>query len=118
MLREAAVRCARGRVLVVAWPNRIARSGTVAHIARQPQSKMCGAATRPPRSDRIRSALRSGQLTRLARAPMNVWAGHGSGRSCHGCGDPISEREVEYETDMAGRPIRLHADCFRVWREE
>jgi hypothetical protein len=51
--------------------------------------------------------------------PLRTWAGKGSGASCHMCGRPIKAQEIEYEVELppegAGRCLRFHFDCYRVW---
>lgn len=57
----------------------------------------------------------------LPGAPaVTVWAGMGNGRACSGCGEPIRAKDTEIELEMStGRQtIRLHRDCFTIWREE
>jgi hypothetical protein len=57
----------------------------------------------------------------LPGAPaVTVWAGMGNGRACSACGEPVRANDTEIELEMsAGRPtIRLHRDCFTLWREE
>jgi hypothetical protein len=66
----------------------------------------------------IRDKITAGTLP--ADPPRTVWAGMGSGRPCSACGEPIraSDTEIELETAREGVTIRLHRDCFNLWRDE
>jgi hypothetical protein len=58
-------------------------------------------------------------LLRQQREPLRTWAGHGTGVTCNGCGEPIQANEVEYEVEMpAGSEaprLNFHLACYRVW---
>lgn len=62
----------------------------------------------------VRRALQEGRLPRVSG---RAWVGHGSGKPCVVCQEPIVASDVEYELDQS-EPLRAHAGCFRVWREE
>ncbi len=51
------------------------------------------------------------------REPLRTWAGHGTGVTCHGCGEPIRAHEIEYEVEMpAGSDVpalNFHLVCYR-----
>jgi hypothetical protein len=47
-----------------------------------------------------------------------MFAGHGPGRTCDGCDQPIRPEEIEYEFDADGRTFRLHSDCARLLQLE
>jgi hypothetical protein len=53
------------------------------------------------------------------REPLRTWAGHGTGVTCNGCGEPIQAHEIEYEVEMpAGGDVpslNFHLACYRVW---
>ena len=67
----------------------------------------------------IRSRIASGLLPIPTVAPDEMWVGKGSGRSCSVCDQPITEAEIEYETDLpTGKTLRLHQQCLHEWHEE
>ena len=48
--------------------------------------------------------------------PLKTWVGHGNGRPCDGCGQPVTAPDWEYELEFADeRIVRLHKNCFAVW---
>ncbi len=48
-----------------------------------------------------------------------VWGGHGDGKRCSGCLDPIVSGEVEYEVELTkGGTIYLHVACHAIWTQE
>ena len=53
------------------------------------------------------------------REPLRTWAGHGTGVTCNGCGEPIKAHEIEYEVEMpAGSDapsLNFHLLCYRNW---
>lgn len=53
------------------------------------------------------------------RPPSRAWAGHGSGRSCHLCRQPIDPHQIEYEVELleAAQPLvlYLHVGCYHQW---
>jgi hypothetical protein len=64
----------------------------------------------PEQRRRVLEAIGDGRL-RL-EAPTRMYAGYGAGRSCHGCGDTIGPRDVEYEADYDdGGTSYLHLGC-------
>jgi hypothetical protein len=66
----------------------------------------------------IRSKIIAGTLP--GEPPGTVWAGMGSGRPCAACDKMIHGAETEIEIELpGGRPgVRLHRQCFTLWREE
>jgi len=51
----------------------------------------------------IRAKIASGLLPIPTVPPGEMWVGKGSGRPCNGCDQPITEAEIEYETDLPTR---------------
>lgn len=53
------------------------------------------------------------------REPLRTWAGHGTGATCSGCGEPVQAHEIEYEVEMPagnGAPtLNFHLACYRNW---
>jgi len=53
------------------------------------------------------------------REPLRTWAGHGTGVTCSGCGEPIQAHEIEYEVEMpaggAAPTLNFHLACYRSW---
>jgi hypothetical protein len=51
-----------------------------------------------------------------------MWAGYGKGHLCDGCGQPVSETDIEYELEFSlsatQRIVRLHRVCCVVWNIE
>lgn len=51
--------------------------------------------------------------------PLRTWAGHGSGATCNGCGDPIRAHEIEYEIELplssSVPTLHFHLGCYRSW---
>ena len=67
----------------------------------------------------IRSSIAAGLLPIPTVAPDEMWVGKGSGRCCSVCDQPITEAEIEYETDLpTGKTLRLHQQCLHEWHEE
>jgi hypothetical protein len=70
-------------------------------------------------SECIRSKIALGLLPIPTVPPDEMWVGKGSGRSCNVCDQPITEAEIEHETDLpSGRTLRVHQHCLREWHEE
>lgn len=97
--------------------NRAMLAATHARIARcrrklNPAFGVSGAAA-PPLRVTVRKLLDTGMLP---PAGAKVMAGHGSGKRCLICHEPVTAEEVEYEVDDGGAVC--HLLCFRVWREE
>ncbi|HET7342387.1 MAG TPA: hypothetical protein VFL90_13075 [Methylomirabilota bacterium] len=65
----------------------------------------------------IRNSLEAGRLPRR-RPPAKILASRSNGNVCDGCGRPIEPATIEYEVDVAARPLRLHVRCFDIWRDE
>jgi hypothetical protein len=55
------------------------------------------------------------------REPLRTWAGHGTGVTCNGCGEPIQTNEIEYEVEMPPggevATLNFHLACYRVWAD-
>jgi hypothetical protein len=53
------------------------------------------------------------------RGPLRTWAGHGTGVTCNGCGEPIQSHEIEYEVEMPPGSdvpaLNFHLVCYRNW---
>lgn len=48
--------------------------------------------------------------------PIRLWAGFGNGRPCDGCGEPVTQADVEHEHDLEdGRVLRFDATCAVIW---
>ena len=63
----------------------------------------------------ILSKLADGSLP--AVSIQKVWAGHGTGRVCYACEQPITPHEIEDEVEVGGAVVLvLHAECFRLWQ--
>lgn len=60
--------------------------------------------------------LQQGILPR--KPPAKMFVGHGPGRTCDGCDQPIHPEELEYEFDADGRTFWLHSDCARLLQLE
>jgi hypothetical protein len=79
-------------------------------------------ATAPPdmRSKSVREALRRKGLPDAQFACL--WAGYGTHDPCDRCGQVIAEDQVEYELEFrqgAGiARLKLHFECWEIWREE
>ena len=73
-------------------------------------------------SDRLRGAIGVRLATgRLFRADgRRAWAGHGTGRPCVVCEEPITTAQVEYEVSSAidGASASAHLRCYMMWKEE
>jgi hypothetical protein len=71
----------------------------------------------PEQHQRILEAIDSGRL-RLD-PPQKMYAGHGDGTECAGCGEVIDRQQVEWEaTYPNGQAYRLHVGCAGVWDAE
>src|SRR5689334_19469595 len=47
----------------------------------------------------MRAKVTSGALPLPDQPPKTVWAGKGAGQQCDGCGQAITDKHIEYETD-------------------
>lgn len=69
---------------------------------------------------RARELIHEGKLP--DRAPMRVWAGAGSERSCALCNEIIPTSEIEYEVDASvgrsRRTLHFHFACHAAWQLE
>lgn len=70
--------------------------------------------------DRVRDAMRTGELPR--RAPERTWAGPGCGARCVICGEHVGPDQVEFELEFttgqggdAPGDYHVHRGCFLVW---
>ena len=68
---------------------------------------------------KIRAKVTLGFLPAVSDSIGKSWAGKGSGRSCDGCDEPITNADVEYEIDdvPAGETVRFHRWCFAAWQQ-
>lgn len=70
----------------------------------------------PALRETVRALLASGMLP---PAGGRVVAGHGTGRRCVICHEPVTREEVEYELDGTSHvTLVCHLRCFKVWRDE
>lgn len=68
-------------------------------------------------SDIIRHKVAAGILP--TDAPVKVWAGYGTRKACDACELSTTEKDIEYEVDMAdGRIFRFHQPCLTLWHQE
>ena len=74
-------------------------------------------------SRRSRGAIAVAILSKVADGSLpaisvqKLWAGHGTGRVCYACEEPVTAQEVENEVEVGGAVVLvLHAECFRVWQ--
>jgi hypothetical protein len=59
---------------------------------------------------RIREMITTGALP--CEDPPHLWAGHGDGKRCAGCAEPVTSGDIEYETALtSGKMIPLHRRC-------
>ena len=66
---------------------------------------------------RIREMITTGALP--CEDPPHLWAGHGDGKRCAGCAEPITSGDIEYEAALTlGRMILFHRRCYAIWQEE
>jgi hypothetical protein len=73
----------------------------------------------PDVASSIRAKIAAGRLPLPANLPGRVWVGTGNLRPCDGCDQPITDTEIEYETDLpTGQTIRFHRPCFEAWQTE
>jgi hypothetical protein len=71
----------------------------------------------------LRTASETTETVDVATIPrreqLRTWAGHGTGVTCNGCGEPIKTHEIEYEvelppgSDVPG--LNFHLACYRTW---
>ena len=66
----------------------------------------------------IRAKITVGRLPIPSDLPGKMWAGKGSGRSCDACDQPITDTDIEYETDLPSQTLRFHQRCLHAWLEE
>ncbi len=57
------------------------------------------------------------RLAKGTQSGTRTWAGHGTGATCNGCGNPVQTHEIEYEIEsMDGAPtLHFHFNCYRTW---
>ena len=68
----------------------------------------------PAQRARVLDSIATGRLP--LDPPRKMYAGHGDGRTCNGCGDAIDHTQVEYESIYAnGRAYHLHLACAGLW---
>jgi hypothetical protein len=74
---------------------------------------------KPDVASSIRARIAAGRLPLPANPPGKMWVGPGNLRPCDGCDQPITDAEMEYETDLpTGQTIRFHRPCFEAWQTE
>ena len=65
----------------------------------------------------IGAKIASGRLPIPSDPIGKLWVGKGSGRSCDGCDQPITNADTEHEIDVpTGETVRFHAWCFAAWQ--
>jgi hypothetical protein len=65
----------------------------------------------------ILAKIRAGTLPPPADSSGKSYAGKGTNRTCDGCGETITQDDVEHEVDVAdNRTLRFHQECYNVWR--
>ena len=73
----------------------------------------------PDVASSIRAKIAAGRLPLPANPPGKMWVRPGNLRPCDGCDQPITDAEMEYETDLpTGQTIRFHRPCFEAWQPE
>ena len=67
---------------------------------------------------RIRQKIIAGTLP--GEPPTTTWASMGSGLPCGACEEPIRPSETEMELELRNnRPtVRLHRECYEMWKDE
>ncbi len=69
------------------------------------------------RAARVRENVAEKNLP--SELPLTTSIGWGLGKPCHGCGDTISSRQIEYLVRTHNpRIFRLHAGCHGLWLGE
>jgi hypothetical protein len=69
----------------------------------------------------VRSRIRSGRVPRWFNG--RTFAGLGDGDSCECCDHRIGEQNIQYEVDLplndgSCRTVRVHMECYHIWRDE
>ena len=65
----------------------------------------------------IRLKVASGILPK--DAPRKMWAGYGTGKTCVACNLATTQKDIEYEVDMANaRTFSFHQLCITLWHQE
>jgi hypothetical protein len=71
----------------------------------------------PEQRQHVLDSIAAGRLP--LESEHKMYAGHGDGHACAGCGEIIDQSMVEYEaTYPDGRAYRLHLGCAAVWDAE
>jgi len=72
----------------------------------------------PDVAECIRAKIALGFLPVASDPTGKVWVGKGSGRLCDACDRPITDTDVECETDLpTGGTLRFHRPCLHVWQQ-
>jgi len=53
--------------------------------------------------NRVRAKIAAGRLPLPANPPGELWVGRGNGRPCDACDRPITDTEMQFETDLPTR---------------
>jgi len=66
-----------------------------------------------------------GRMIDEGRLPLlladNITSGYGSGSKCHGCSQPVTHTQIEYDVgDFSEGTARLslHLECYVLWQVE
>jgi hypothetical protein len=69
-------------------------------------------------SANVEANIAAGLLPTPAKPPTKMWVGKGNGRLCDACDEPITDAEIECETDPAdGQVLRFHRSCLEAWHQ-
>jgi len=81
------------------------------------------AAKSPVQTSKLRahicSLIDEGRLPVLL--PEKISAGYGSGSKCHGCNQPVTATQIEYDIEEcknATVQLSLHLGCYLLWQIE
>jgi hypothetical protein len=72
----------------------------------------------PDVAAKLHDKIAGGLLPIPTEPPGKVWVGHGDGRACDVCDEPITTTDLEYEIDLADRTLRFHSKCLTAWHQE
>ena len=66
----------------------------------------------------IAAKIAAGRLPLPEQPPGKVWVGHGNGRTCDACDQPITPSDLQYEVDLSGgQTLRFHSKCLAAWHQ-
>ena len=69
----------------------------------------------------VRNRIRSGLVPRWQNG--RTFAGSGEGDPCECCDRQIGEQNIQYEVDFPSheggcRTVKVHMECYHIWRDE